>query len=313
MLKNIFSQINMAQRVAQIISDYLEQAALERRYSEHSLRGYRHDLLEFQTYLEEQGVGDPEKIEVNLIRAYLSRLLRKNKKSSVGRKVAAIRACFQFALRKGWIQENPAVHLRSPKTEKHIPPFLSEGEAEHLLQPDPDQAWLLQRDQAILELFYASGIRLSELAGLSWADVDFSIRMVRVKGKGGRERVVPLGRVALEALKAYRAAVEEAALRDSGFRLADREAIFLNRMGGRLTDRTIARRLKKRVLAAGLSPTISPHALRHSFATHLLNAGADLRVVQELLGHQSLSTTQKYTHISLGHLLEVYKKAFPRP
>lgn len=303
----------MAQEVTQIISDYLEQAGLERRYSEHSLRAYRHDLLEFQAYLEEQGVRDPGKIELNLIRAYLSRLLRKNKKSSVGRKVAAIRACFKFAQRKGWIEESPAVHLRSPKAERHIPPFLSEGEATHLLQPDPQPVWLLQRDQAIFELFYASGLRLSELAGLRWSDVDFSIRLVRVQGKGGRERVVPLGRVALEALKAYRAAVEEATLRDSSFTLTDREAIFLNRRGGRLTDRTIARRLKKRVLATGLSPAISPHALRHSFATHLLNAGADLRVVQELLGHQSLSTTQKYTHISLGHLLEVYKKAFPRP
>jgi integrase/recombinase XerC len=303
----------MAEQISKIIHDYLEQAALERRYADHSLRGYRHDLLEFQAYLEEQGVRDPEKIEVNLIRAYLSRLLGKNKKSSVGRKVAAIRACFKFAQRKGWIQDSPAIHLRSPKTEKHIPPFLSEREAEHLLRSSPETDWLLKRDQAIFELFYASGIRLSELAGLSWADIDFSIRMVRVKGKGGRERVVPLGRVAVEALKHYQKAVAEAEGEGVGFKEMDRRALFLNRMGGRMTDRTIARRLKKRVLAAGLSPAISPHALRHSFATHLLNAGADLRVVQELLGHKSLSTTQKYTHISLGHLLEVYKKAFPRP
>jgi integrase/recombinase XerC len=303
----------MAQSLAQIIRDYLEQSALERRYSDHSLRGYRHDLLEFQAYLEEQGVRDPEKIELHLIRAYLSRLLQKNRKSSVGRKVAAIRACFKFAQRKGWLEQNPAVHLRSPKTEKHLPPFLSEGEAEHLLKPSMEAAWLLQRDQAIFELFYASGIRLSELAGLSRGDVDFSIRMVRVKGKGGRERVVPLGRVAIEALKVYQAALAEAEQEDKRLKVTDREALFLNRLGGRMTDRTIARRLKKRVLAAGLSPDISPHALRHSFATHLLNAGADLRVVQELLGHKSLSTTQKYTHISLGKLLEVYKKAFPRP
>jgi integrase/recombinase XerC len=134
-----------------------------------------------------------------------------------------------------------------------------------------------------------------------------------VKGKGGRERVVPLGRVAIEALKVYQAALAEAEQEDKRLKVTDREALFLNRLGGRMTDRTIARRLKKRVLAAGLSPDISPHALRHSFATHLLNAGADLRVVQELLGHKSLSTTQKYTHISLGKLLEVYKKAFPRP
>ena len=166
---------------------------------------------------------------------------------------------------------------------------------------------MIKRDQAIFELFYASGIRLNELAGLNWEEIDFSIRMVRVRGKGGRERVVPLGRVALEALREYRQAVEAADVP-----VEDRTAVFLNRMGRRMTDRTISRRLKKRVLAAGLSPNISPHALRHSFATHLLNAGADLRVVQELLGHKSLSTTQKYTHISLGRLMEVYKKSFPR-
>lgn len=302
----------MAKQVTQIIQDYLIQAALERRYSEHSLRAYRHDLQEFQDYLRDRGVEYPEGIDATLLRGFLGYLLKKNRRVTVGRKVAALRACFKFAQRKGWILENPAVRLRAPKLEKHIPPFLSEREAEQLLRPPPDQTWLNQRDQAIGELFYASGIRLSELAGLNWPDIDFSIRMIRVVGKGGRERIVPLGRVAVEALREYQRAVDQAG-RDLGLKVKEAQAVFLNRSGGRLTDRTIARRLKIRVLQAGLSSTISPHALRHSFATHLLNAGADLRVVQELLGHRSLSTTQKYTHISLGHLMEVYKKSFPRP
>ncbi len=302
----------MAKQVAQIIQDYLEQATLERRYSDHSLRAYRHDLKEFQHYLAEQGVQDLGAISAILLRGFLGSLLKKNSKATVGRKVAALRACFNFAQRKGWIQENPTVLLRAPKLEKHLPPFLSEGEADRLLIPPLDETWLIKRDQAIFELFYASGMRLSELAGLNWPNIDFSIRMVRVLGKGGRERIVPLGRVAVEALQGYQRAVEEA-VRVSGLKVKDVQIVFLNRSGGRLTDRTIARRLKKRVLQAGLSPTISPHALRHSFATHLLNAGADLRVVQELLGHRSLSTTQKYTHISLGKLMEVYKKSFPRP
>ena len=303
----------MVKQVDRIINDYLEQATLERRYSPHSLRGYRHDLQEFRAYLEGQGIQDPDGIDRLLLRGFLSGLLQKNKKTSVGRKVAAIRACFKYAQRKGWIEDSPVLHLRAPKTDKPIPPFLSEKEAAHLLKPPLEASWLLQRDQAIFELFYASGIRLSELVGLNWEEIDFSIRMVRVRGKGGRERVVPLGKVAVQALREYRQAVEETERGEPAFQVEDRQAVFLSRLGRRLTDRNISRRLKIRVLAAGLSPNISPHALRHSFATHLLNAGADLRVVQELLGHKSLSTTQKYTHISLGRLIEVYKKSFPRP
>jgi integrase/recombinase XerC len=302
----------MAKQVQQIIHDYLEQIALERRYSEHSLRAYRHDLKEFQDYLAARNVQDLAAIDAILLRGFLGSLLKKNGKATVGRKVAALRACFNFAQRKGWILENPTVLLRAPKLEKQLPPFLSEWDADRLLITPPDKTWLIKRDQAIFELFYASGMRLSELAGLNWPNIDFSIRMVRVLGKGGRERIVPLGRVAVEALREYQRAVEEAG-RVLGLKVKDPRIVFLNRSGDRLTDRTIARRLKKRVLQAGLSPSISPHALRHSFATHLLNAGADLRVVQELLGHKSLSTTQKYTHLSLGKLMEVYKKSFPRP
>ena len=220
----------MTKQVTQIIEDYMSQVTLERRYSEHSLRAYRHDLEEFQNYLRERGVEDPEGLDATLLRGFLSSLLKKNRKVTVGRKVAVLRSCFKFAQRKGWILENPAVHLRAPKLEKHIPPFLSEKEAEHLLRPLPDQTWLIRRDQAIGELFYASGIRLSELAGLNWTDIDFSIRMVRVLGKGGRERIVPLGRVAIEALREYQRAVEQAG-RDSGLKVKEAQAVFLNRSG----------------------------------------------------------------------------------
>ena len=204
-IKIYFFMIPMAKQVAQIIQDYLEQAALERRYSEHSLRAYRHDLKEFQDYLAEQGVRDLEAIDALLLRGFLSSLLKKNRKATVGRKVAALRACFNFALRKGWILENPAALLRAPKLEKQLPPFLSEGETDRLLIPPLEETWLIKRDQAIFELFYASGMRLSELAGLNWPNIDFSIRMVRVLGKGGRERIVPLGRVAVKALREYQA------------------------------------------------------------------------------------------------------------
>jgi integrase/recombinase XerC len=245
------------------------------------------------------------------LRGFFGHLHKINKKTTVARKMASIRSCFKFAQKKGWLEENPLIRVRTPKAEKAIPPFLSEKEAETLLRDPIKEAFLEQRDQAILELFYASGIRLSELTGLNWEHIDLSLGLLRVSGKGGRERMVPAGKKAVAALRRYQAALQKAR-EEAGFRIRDTEAVFLNRLGRRFSDRGVARRLKGRVLEARLSPAISPHALRHSFATHMLNAGADLRIVQECLGHKSLSTTQKYTHISMGRLLEVYRKAHPR-
>ena len=295
----------------QIIEEFLKQNEAEGRFSPNSLRGYRHDLKEFLNYLEVYGVEDIGQLDLPLLRSFLAQLHKKNKKSTVARKIATLRSCFGYAQKKGWILEDPIAHVRTPKIEKTIPPFLSEKEVEDLLQEPISDSLLELRDQAFLELFYASGLRLNELTNLNWNSIDLSVGLLRVIGKGDKERIVPVGRKAIRALVKYQQAIMLAEKRLE-FKITDDQAIFLNRFGERVSDRTIARRLKKRVKAVNLSPTISPHALRHSFATHLLNAGADLRIVQELLGHQSLSTTQKYTHISMNRLIEVYQKAHPR-
>jgi integrase/recombinase XerC len=294
-----------------IIEAFLREGEIEQRLSAHTLRSYGRDLREWDGYLKAQGVEEAEQIEASLLRGFFGHLHKMNKKTTVARKMASIRSCFKFAQKKGWLEENPLIRVRTPKAEKTIPPFLSEKEAETLLRDPIKDAFLEQRDQAILELFYASGIRLSELTALNWEHIDLSLGLLRVSGKGGRERMVPAGKKAVAALRLYQAALQKAR-EGAGFRIRDPEAVFLNRLGRRLSDRGVARRLKGRVREARLSPAISPHALRHSFATHMLNAGADLRIVQECLGHKSLSTTQKYTHISMGRLLEVYRKAHPR-
>ncbi len=297
--------------IRQIIDEFLKQNEAERRLSSNSLRGYHQDLMEFLIYLKSQGTEEPGQLDLPLIRGFLAQLHKKNKKSTVARKMAALRSCFGYAQKNGWISENPISQVRTPKIEKTIPTFLSEKEVDQLLQEPGNDSLLELRDQAFLELFYASGLRLMELTGLDWSALDLSLGLLRVIGKGGKERVVPMGRKAIESLTTYHRALKQAEQR-SEIKITDPQAVFLNRFGKRVSDRTIARRLKKRVEKGNLSPAISPHSLRHSFATHLLNAGADLRIVQELLGHTSLSTTQKYTHISMSRLLEVYQKAHPR-
>jgi integrase/recombinase XerC len=294
-----------------IVQRFLNQSEAERRLSDRTLTAYGRDLKEFLTFLPQKGAEHPSALEPALIRDFLASLHKKNKKSTVARKIAALRSCFGYAQKEGWLKENPMIRIRTPKAEKAIPPYLSEKEVEFLLQEPEEVDWLHLRDQAFLELFYASGLRLGELSTLRWEDLDLSVGLVRVTGKGGKERVVPVGRKAIEALERYKEGVRRAA-EGGEIQMMDGEAVFLNRLGRRISDRSIARRLKKRVLKGHLSPAVSPHALRHSFATHLLNAGADLRIVQELLGHASLSTTQKYTHVSLSRLLEVYQKAHPR-
>lgn len=297
--------------IRHIIDEFLKQNEAERRLSSHSLRGYRQDLVDFLNYLGTQGVEETGQLDLPLLRGFLAQLHKKNKKSTVARKMAALRSCFGYAQKNGWIVENPIAQVRTPKIEKTIPPFLSEKEVDILLQKPVSDALLELRDQAFLELFYASGLRLMELTDLDWSSLDLSLGLLRVVGKGGKERMVPMGRKAIESLTIYHQGLKQAE-QQGEFKITDHQAVFLNRFGKRVSDRTIARRLKKRVIKENLSPAISPHSLRHSFATHLLNAGADLRIVQELLGHASLSTTQKYTHISMSHLLEVYQKAHPR-
>ncbi len=297
--------------VIRVVEDYLRHQEAERRLAAHSLRGYRRDLTDFVHYLQDQGVTEVEGIDPICLRGFLAHLHKKHKKSTVARKVAALRACFSYAQEQEWICDNPIQRVRTPKQEKSVPSYLTERQMTVLLgEPEADSVLDL-RDQACLELFYASGLRLSELAGLRWEDLDLSLGLVRVTGKGGKQRIVPVGRKAVEALKRYREAWQKAGQRWA-LSMRDSQAVFLNRQGDRLSDRTIARRLKRRLSRRNLPSTVSPHSLRHSFATHLLNAGADLRLVQELLGHASLSTTQKYTHVTMSRLMEVYRKAHPR-
>jgi integrase/recombinase XerC len=242
-----------------------------------------------------------------VLRGFLVELYRRKLgKTSAARKLAAIRSFFKFCVRRRILDENPAKVVATPRLEQHVPGFLSEEEMGRLLAIPPTDDALGLRDRAILELFYATGIRVSELVGIGFEDLSLPERMVRVKGKGKKERLVPFGRKAEASLKAYIGARHEFPLR------LGESALFLNYQGGRLTTRSVQRLTAKYLKQVALRKNLSPHALRHSFATHLLGRGADLRVIQELLGHESLATTQKYTHVDVTQLLEIYRKSHPR-
>ena len=245
-----------------------------------------------------------------MIRSFLGSLYRKKvKKVTLGRKVAALRTFFNYLLREGKVKINPADMVQAPRAEKYIPTFLSVDEVMALLAVHFSQDFPGWRDRAILELFYSSGIRLSELTGLNLGDIDFVQGLMRVRGKGKKERIVPVGQPALIALQQYLEKRAEVC-RDSD--QGKDNPFFLGSRGKRVNSRSVERILDKAVTLSGINRKISPHALRHSFATHLMDAGADLRSIQELLGHESLSTTQKYTSVSVSRLMEVYDKAHPR-
>jgi integrase/recombinase XerC len=245
-----------------------------------------------------------------MIRSFLGSLYRKKvKKVTLGRKVAALRTFFNYLLREGKVKINPADMVQAPRAEKYIPTFLSVDEVMALLAVHFSQDFSGWRDRAILELFYSSGIRLSELTGLNLGDIDFVQGLMRVRGKGKKERIVPVGQPALIALQQYLEKRAEVC-RDSN--QGQDNPFFLGSRGKRVNSRSVERILDKAVTLSGINRKISPHALRHSFATHLMDAGADLRSIQELLGHESLSTTQKYTSVSVSRLMEVYDKAHPR-
>lgn len=289
------------------ISEFLSFLKHEKNASPHTLAGYGRDLRQVAAYLKEREVRWDKAGNV-LLRGFLAELHeKKRKKSTIGRKLAALRSFYDFCVRKKWVTENPAKILATPKQEKKVPSFLSEDEAAALLDLPKTGKPLDLRDKAILELFYASGIRVSELVGVETGDLHFGERLVRVRGKGKKERIVPFGRKAREALEAYLRARPQL----TGNAGAE-AAVFLNYRGGRLTTRSVERMVHKYIRRTAVARKISPHSLRHSFATHLLGRGADLRVIQELLGHSSLATTQKYTHVDLKQLLEVYKKSHPR-
>ena len=277
----------------------------ERDVSPHTLAAYRSDLSQMLSFaLREKGESvSAQDVDHLLLRRYLAGLSKDTKKSSIGRKLAAIRSFFRFLLRRGMIAKNPAELIATPKKEQRLPFHLDIDQATSLMEaPNDDQKYAL-RDRAVLELLYSSGLRVSELTGLNIGELDLATGMVRVTGKGGKERIVPVGSRALAALQEY--LDQRGGGTDSG-------AFFLNTRGGRINRRSVARIVDAHVMRIAAFKRISPHILRHTFATHMLEGGADLRAIQELLGHASLSTTQKYTHVSIDRLMEVYDKAHPK-
>ncbi len=298
-----------------IIRDFQVFLEVERNVSEHTKTAYVADVKEFAGFLINNNFikKQDEVIDIKpeIIRQYLSYLyLQKIKKVTVNRKVSSLRAFYKYVLRTGKINKNPVEMIQTLKTEKYMPNFLSVDEMLELLKPQADRSSSGLRNRAILEMFYSCGLRLSELAGLDLRDLDFSQRLVKVRGKGRKERIVPVGGPALDAVADYLQQTSE--LRKNKYEDVSKKPLFLNPDGKRISTRSIARIVDKATSRSGIGRKISPHALRHSFATHLLNAGADLRSIQELLGHESLSSTQKYTAVNINRMMEVYDKAHPR-
>ena len=292
--------------------DYLRDQA---RFSPHSVKGYLTDVEGLRRYLEENGLDldSPgtsalQAVDTPWIRGYLKTLHETCKKSTIGRKLAALKGFFRYLVREGVLARDPLVGFSTPKQEAPLVKFLSVDEAFRVLGCLPEEGILPARDRAVMEVLYSSGVRVSELVGLNWREVDFSLGVLKVFGKGSKERIVPVGEVALAALRGY----ADHQRGRWGRTARGEEPVFLNRFGTRITTRSIARIVEKYLRLAGIPVRMGPHGLRHTFATHLLNAGADLRSIQELLGHVSLSTTQRYTHVNLDQLTAVYDRAHPR-
>ena len=288
---------------ADAVAAYAAHLRTERHASPHTLRGYLADLRQFLAFV---GPGGPAAVRIETIRHWLRALDGRTDRNSIARKLAAVRGFFRFLVDTQRLEHDPSAGVVTPKTTRKLPAHLTLDDVDRLLATPPADGLLGLRDRAILELLYSSGLRVSELRGLDWEHLDVEAGLVRVLGKGRKERVVPVGRPALRALAAYRAATAGA-----GWPAA-RGPVFRNARGGRLTARSVARLVDRHVLASGTTTKATPHALRHTFATHLLGAGADLRAIQELLGHASLSTTQRYTHVDLRRLMDAYDRAHPR-
>ena len=298
-----------------IIEQYRNHLHVERNLSPHTLRNYVSDLRQFHEFLKSRGwaqdVLDAESlalVDAHRVRSYLGALTKSCRKSSVARKLASVKSFFRYLRREGQITHDPLLGFASPKQDKPLPAFLTVDDVFRLLESRPGGKAMETRDRAILEVLYSTGVRVSELTGLNWISIDSELGIMKVTGKGSKERIVPIGEVALDALRDYGAEERKRWSRSP----RGGAAVFLNRRGGRLTTRSVARIVEKHLRAAGIPIRMGPHGLRHSFATHLLNGGADLRVIQELLGHASLSTTQRYTHLNLDQLTAVYDRTHPR-
>jgi len=323
-----------------IVQEFLNYLKFEKRFSEHTAKCYGADLVQFSDFLT--GISGPDaqlsdsgstdyhggtatavatatdiKVDQLLLsaktdafRSYLSHLNDKQySKATIARKLATLRSFYKFLVKRAHIDSNPVTGIRTPKQDKKLPRFLEYEEVKKLLETPPLNNWLGARDRAILETLYSTGIRVSELVGLNMDDIDFLGEVVHVRGKGKKERIAPISSSALQVIQHYMEFRNKRAQSNSNF---DSKVLFVNKHGRRLSTRSVRRKMDKYLKMAGLDPSISPHTLRHSFATHMLNSGADLRSVQELLGHQSLSTTQIYTHLTTTKLKEVYDNAHPR-
>jgi len=324
-----------------IVEQFLNYLKFEKRFSEHTAKCYGADLGQFGDFLLktadsadqslEHGGGDHGHIggatavavqteqsvdqlllaaDVNEARSYLAHLNDKEySKATIARKLATLRSFYKFLVKTNRRSSNPLTAVRTPKQEKKLPRFLEYEEIKRLLDTPPIETWLGARDRAILETLYSTGIRVSELVALNMDDVDFLGEVIHIRGKGKKERIAPISSSALQAIQHYMEFRNKRAQSNTNF---DTKVLFVNKHGHRLSTRSVRRKMDKYLKMAGLDPNISPHTLRHSFATHMLNNGADLRSVQELLGHQSLSTTQVYTHLTTRKLKEVYEDAHPR-
>ena len=303
----------------QLLSQFFEHLRYERNVSQHTLRNYQSDLEQFVDHLApahpKNGKRDlPALTDIDhiTIREWLAALhTAQKKKSSIARKLAALRTFFQFLVREGVLEQNPAKLVSTPRLEKKLPKHLSIEEAIKFIETPDIDTDLGKRDRAMLELMYATGVRVAELTKLNLGHIDFRNRLIRVTGKRRKERIVPFGEPALDALKSY-LDVRDGFLNNAPISEREPEALFLNYQGTRITTRSVGRMVEKYIRVCAGRYDLSPHALRHSFATHLLDSGADLRDIQELLGHARLSSTQIYTHVSMEKLIQVYDKAHPK-
>ena len=283
-------------------SQFSRYLSVEKDVSPHTLRAYEGDIRDFLRFLEANGYDE---VDLQAIRAYVAGIYAGLRKSSLSRKISSIKVFFKFLKKKGLILDNPAALIRSPRAEKHLPKFYTVDEMFHFLDTLPEKTWIALRNKAIFELIYSTGMRAQETLDLNITHVHLDGLWALVKGKGGKERVLPFGEKAREALQKYMQAAGDR-------RRAPVQALFVNRQGDRLTYRGLLKVMKKHQVSVSLFKNLALHGVRHSFATHMLNGGADLRSIQELLGHSKLSTTQKYTHISMDKIMEIYDKAHPR-
>lgn len=299
-----------------LIARFLEHLELERNLSPNTLRAYSGDLERFLTFLTSDYFGRPQHeiapqdIEPTTVQAFLASLGQAGlARRSQARALSTVRSFFRFACREGCLEANPAARVRTPRFASALPRHLRPGEVERLIEAVDITTATGRRDRAILELLYATGLRVGELTSLDWPNLDLNARVLRVLGKGGKERMVPFGRPAAEALRAWLQDWDELRAASGA---GDGEPVFLNLRGKRLGQRSVRRVVDQATAAAGVPEGVHPHTLRHTFATHLLEEGADLRAIQELLGHSSLATTQRYTHVEIERLLRVYRESHPR-